>query len=206
MHGGFSAFSACSKTCGGGTRIRTCNNPEPRNGGQGCVGNTQETCHTQACHGRNLRVQDALWRFPFSSLCDATRAIIFVFGGILIVRQIGCGSRDHAFGHSFSSNLKGVDSSCTYYLYVRTPLLLLVPVNGGFSAFSACSKKCGGGIRRRTCTNPEPRNGGKGCVGESEQACNTQACHGTQELVYPSCPFYIRGLVCLKIDAAPNAI
>ena len=92
-----------------------------------------------------------------------------------------------------------------HLLPVRTSLML-VPVNGGFSAFGACSKTCGGGIRRRTCTNPEPRNGGKGCVGESEQACNTQACHGTQELVYPSCPFYIRGLVCLKIDAALNAI
>ena len=52
VHGGFSAFSPCSKTCGGGTRIRTCNNPEPRNGGRGCAGNTQEPCHTQACHGR----------------------------------------------------------------------------------------------------------------------------------------------------------
>ena len=61
VHGGFSAFSACSKTCGGGTRIRTCTNPEPRNGGRGCVGESQQTCHTQACHGRDFRDQDLLF-------------------------------------------------------------------------------------------------------------------------------------------------
>ena len=59
---------------------------------------------------------------------------------------------------------------------VRTPSFLLVPVNGGFSVFSACSKTCGGGIRIRTCTNPEPINGGIGCAGESQQTCNTQTC------------------------------
>ena len=55
---------------------------------------------------------------------------------------------------------------------------MLVAVYGGFSAFSACSKTCGGGIRTRTCTNPEPRNGGRGCVGKSQETCNTKACEG----------------------------
>ena len=59
-------------------------------------------------------------------------------------------------------------------------LLALVPVDGGFSAFSLCSKTCGGGTRIRTCTNPEPRNGGRGCVGNSQETCNMQACHGTR--------------------------
>ena len=55
-----------------------------------------------------------------------------------------------------------------------------VPVHGGFSPFSGCSKTCGGGTRIRTCTNPEPKNGGRGCVGASQEACNTQSCEGTQ--------------------------
>ena len=63
--------------------------------------------------------------------------------------------------------------------FTLTRAFVLVPVNGGFSAFSACSKTCGGGTRIRTCTNPEPRNGGKGCVGESQETCNTKACEGT---------------------------
>ena len=68
---------------------------------------------------------------------------------------------------------------------------ILVAVDGGFSVFSACSKTCGGGTRIRTCTNPEPRNGGKGCVGESQETCNKQACSGTKFRVRAlSGPFY----------------
>ena len=66
VHGGFSPFSGCSKTCGGGTRIRTCTNPEPKNGGRDCVGASQETCNTQACSGTTFRVR-ALGR-PFYDL------------------------------------------------------------------------------------------------------------------------------------------
>ena len=65
VHGGFTAFSACSKTCGGGIMQRTCTNPEPRNGGHGCSGVSELTCNTQACSGRNFRVQA-----EFVSLCD----------------------------------------------------------------------------------------------------------------------------------------
>ena len=66
------------------------------------------------------------------------------------------------------------------FVYESAFSFALVPVHGGFSAFSLCSKTCGGGTRIRTCTNPEPRNGGKGCDGKSQETCNTQACHGTK--------------------------
>jgi hypothetical protein len=49
----------------------------------------------------------------------------------------------------------------------------------GWSDWSECSKECGGGTQTRTCTNPEPTCGGAGCVGDSEQVCNTQVCPGT---------------------------
>ena len=83
------------------------------------------------------------------------------------------------------------------HIHVPTAWLLLVPVNGGFSAFDRCSKTCGGGIQRRTCTNPEPRNGGRGCVGVSEQACNAQACHGGNYL-YPSSALFMIYVVCVS--------
>ena len=63
VHGGFTVFSECSKTCGGGTRIRTCTNPEPRNGGRGCVGASQETCNTKACESTTFRVQAVFLSF-----------------------------------------------------------------------------------------------------------------------------------------------
>ena len=68
----------------------------------------------------------------------------------------------------------------TPFTHKLTVSFVLVPVHGGFSPFSGCSKTCGGGTRIRTCTNPEPKNGGRDCVGASQETCNTQACHGTK--------------------------
>lgn len=61
----------------------------------------------------------------------------------------------------------------------------LILVDGGWSeweAFSECSVSCGGGekTRSRTCTNPEPANGGADCEGDYSEtmACNEQGCPG----------------------------
>ena len=80
------------------------------------------------------------------------------------------------FPHSFGYPSRSIMTPCTHELAVA---FVLVPVHGGFTVFSACSKTCGGGTRIRTCTNPEPKHGGRGCVGVSQEACNTQACEGT---------------------------
>jgi hypothetical protein len=48
VNGGWS-WSACSKTCGGGTQTGTCNNPAPANGGAPCSGSGSQACNTQAC-------------------------------------------------------------------------------------------------------------------------------------------------------------
>jgi len=61
------------------------------------------------------------------------------------------------------------------------------PVNGNYtdwSAWSACSVSCGGGMQSqsRTCTNPSPADGGSNCTQQSlgdasaSQPCNTQSC------------------------------
>ncbi|XP_023613071.1 semaphorin-5B [Myotis lucifugus] len=56
-------------------------------------------------------------------------------------------------------------------------------VSGGWASWgpwSSCSRDCelGFHVRKRTCTNPEPRNGGLPCVGDATeyQDCNPQAC------------------------------
>ena len=87
------------------------------------------------------------------------------------------------------------------FTHERAPsCLLLVPVHGGFSAFSGCSKTCGGGTRIRTCTNPEPRNGGRRCVGKSQEACNTKACEGVNFI--PKLRFYFSFFVCAYFESA----
>ena len=61
-------------------------------------------------------------------------------------------------------------------------------VNGGWSAWGRCTKRCGGGVRFRSCSNPAPRNGGAKCQGDSVQECNKWSCAGipfaTQEAEY----------------------
>ena len=62
-----------------------------------------------------------------------------------------------------------------------------VPVDGGWSAWSACSvTACGStGTQTRTCSNPYPSNGGADCVGPSSQACSTPACVGMSGTLIP---------------------
>ena len=52
-------------------------------------------------------------------------------------------------------------------------------IDGGWSRYGACSRACGGGTYKRTCSNPVPANGGKHCDGDAISACNTQACAST---------------------------
>ncbi|XP_053576979.1 A disintegrin and metalloproteinase with thrombospondin motifs 9 [Bombina bombina] len=51
---------------------------------------------------------------------------------------------------------------------------------GSWSPFGACSRSCGGGIKTgiRECNKPEPKNGGKYCVGRRMKfkSCNTEPC------------------------------
>jgi len=52
--GAFGAYSACSRSCGGGSlvRNRTCDNPAPSNGGAPCAGSNQDLvpCGTAPCN------------------------------------------------------------------------------------------------------------------------------------------------------------
>lgn len=49
VDGGWSDWSGCSATCGGGTQTRTCTNPAPSGSGADCSGESSRPCNTQAC-------------------------------------------------------------------------------------------------------------------------------------------------------------
>jgi len=49
VDGGWSQWSICSLSCGGGTMTRTCTNPEPANGGSSCSGSASKSCNSGAC-------------------------------------------------------------------------------------------------------------------------------------------------------------
>ena len=53
-------------------------------------------------------------------------------------------------------------------------------VNGGYTAWGACSVACGGGTKTRLCSNPTPVGTGADCsgLGVASQPCNPTACTG----------------------------
>jgi hypothetical protein len=56
-------------------------------------------------------------------------------------------------------------------------VIILQPVNGGWSAWSTQPTACGlSGTLTRTCTNPAPANGGAACVGPSTQSYTNDPC------------------------------
>ena len=61
----WSSFSACTLSCGGGTktRSRTCSNPFPQHGGRSCQGSRfeRQPCNTQPCPGNFSQ-----YNWPFS--------------------------------------------------------------------------------------------------------------------------------------------
>lgn len=65
----------------------------------------------------------------------------------------------------------------------------LKPIDGGWSkwsAYSTCSRSCGGGVSQatRNCTSPEPQNGGKYCLGDrvKYKSCNVHECEYTRRI------------------------
>ncbi|KAG1667926.1 A disintegrin and metalloproteinase with thrombospondin motifs 9 [Nymphon striatum] len=66
---------------------------------------------------------------------------------------------------------------------IRKNYRALTPVNGDWgewSAYSSCSRSCGGGIAQseRLCDSPKPENGGRYCLGRRMRykSCNTKEC------------------------------
>jgi len=49
IDGKWSTWGSCSVSCGGGKKLRTCNNPAPKHGGKACEGAAEEACNTIAC-------------------------------------------------------------------------------------------------------------------------------------------------------------
>lgn len=65
---------------------------------------------------------------------------------------------------------------------------LSVSINGGWSDWSAKNTQCGySGVQTRSCTNPNPANGGADCIGPSTQSYTNAQCAvsivGTSQIV-----------------------
>lgn len=67
--------------------------------------------------------------------------------------------------------------------FFRKEITIIVRVDGGLSnwlPWEPCNAECGYGVqvRKKTCTNPAPANGGRDCYGKREESrrCRTRSC------------------------------
>uniref|UniRef100_A0A3Q2UGA8 Thrombospondin-1 n=1 Tax=Fundulus heteroclitus TaxID=8078 RepID=A0A3Q2UGA8_FUNHE len=166
---GWSAWSDwthCSVTCGRGIqqRGRSCDRINSK-----CEGTSVQTrdCYPQECDKRFK--QDGGWSHwsPWSS-CSVTC-------GEGVMTQIRlCNSPTPQMGGRDCQGEGRHTKICQ-----KSPC----PINGGWGPWSpwdTCSATCGGGIqtRKHICNDPEPKYGGKDCVGDATmvQVCNKQDC------------------------------
>uniref|UniRef100_A0A8C3DQA4 Hemicentin-1 n=1 Tax=Corvus moneduloides TaxID=1196302 RepID=A0A8C3DQA4_CORMO len=165
----WSSWSACSVSCGGGSRQRTrhCSDPAPQFGGRKCEGSDiqMDFCNSDPCpvHGN--------WG-PWSSWGTCSRTC----NGGQARRYRSCDNPRPASGGRACA---GAD------VQIQRCSTDLCPVDGNWGqwqSWSQCSASCGGGeqTRVRLCSSPAPLNHGRPCPGDSSQIsrCNTQACPG----------------------------
>ncbi|XP_067938990.1 coadhesin-like [Watersipora subatra] len=182
----WSAYSACSVSCGGGekSRERTCTYPSPAHGGAYCEGDSSETtsCNEQYCPVDGNWSEWGPYGYCSVECGQGTKT-----------RHRSCDSPAPAYG---GDDCYGSDKDSTYCHASACP------VDGSWSSWdswSSCSGECGEGyrVRSRSCTYPAPANGGADCEGasfETEKCQHYNACyhhsHGysydNQQHGYPS--------------------
>ncbi|ELK29347.1 Semaphorin-5B [Myotis davidii] len=203
----WSSWALCSTTCGIGFQVRqrSCSNPAPRHGGRICVGKSREERFCNENTPCPVPIFWASWGSwsKCSSNCGGgvqSRRRACENGnscpGCGVVRA-GLDSESETYRRPFAhptlpTRLPAFQARSEGEGEERGPLVedLLRSggtsqhvVSGGWASWgpwSSCSRDCelGFHIRKRTCTNPEPRNGGLPCVGDATeyQDCNPQAC------------------------------
>ncbi|XP_047673954.1 hemicentin-1 isoform X2 [Tachysurus fulvidraco] len=163
------SWSACSVSCGGGTRQRTrlCASPAPKHGGRQCEGNDVhiDFCNSEPCpiHGN--------WG-PWSTWGSCSRTC----NGGQMRRYRTCDNPRPTNGGRACAGTDTEIQKCSTFS---------CPVDGNWSPWQPwgeCSVSCGVGerTRLRSCNNPAPSNKGRNCPGDSTQLsrCNIQPCPG----------------------------
>ncbi|XP_067656112.1 SCO-spondin-like isoform X2 [Haliotis asinina] len=175
---------ACVLTCGTSatrtvTRSRTCSNPAPSSGGQGCsevlFQSTSRSCGFPDCPVDGGLSQWTQWNDPPCSVTCGPSATK------VVSRSRLCNSPAPAHGGRPCTGLLSESES-------RTCGLGNCPVPGGVTQWTQwsdpeCPVTCGSSARKtvertRTCTNPRPQFGGRDCI-EPLRETATRLCGNT---------------------------
>lgn len=176
VNGGWSAWTSwsnCSLECvteysglrSVRFRNRKCDSPAPSLGGKACVGEEyeEEVCSVKFCPTDGGWTPWTKWT-PCSETCGFGRTL----------RWRSCVNPAPRNG---GLPCKGSESE------IKICKERECIVDGGWSEWSPwskCSKTCGVGVRsrKRTCDNPEPKNGGRECEGENVELekCSSKSC------------------------------
>lgn len=94
------------------------------------------------------------------------------------------------------NDVKFNDLNCSYHSnsYLCQPVKGRAPVNGRWSRWSKCSKKCGNGVQTRKCS--PPKFGGRMCSGKTTRKCMLKKCNTATQV-----SFHVRKLI-KKIQAS----
>lgn len=171
----WSAFGTCSKTCGGGERIRTrkCDNPAPVGEGRNCS-RLGPAIDALPCNPEPCPISGGYT--PWSEFSPCTKSCETGTQ----YRSRNCTNPPPGPGGQNCSRLGPPEET----VFCNTEIC---PIDGGYgewSPFTICTKTCGGGlrVRSRNCDNPYPQHRGKNCsrFGEAREIviCNKEKCPG----------------------------
>jgi len=235
IHGKFtpwSAFGACTVTCGGGVQKRNRRCIGPQYGGRQCVG---ELLETRICNSKRCPIDGSITQWSAFRACSATcgpgtkrrnrQAVNPRYGGAArpagpLVDVVPCNLKrcpidgklsawtEYSTCNSCGKGTITRTRTCSQALYggrdcsnrklsqtIRC-FIKNCPVDAivnQWAAWGRCSESCGNGIQVRTRTCTGPRWGGESCPGNlrEEKACMVKNCpidgKNTQWTTYSTC-------------------
>jgi len=163
-------WGTCSKSCGGGSKVRTrsCRNPPPAHGGAHCTGLDTgiTTCNLQIC-----------CNIPNWSSWEAWGSCSETCGLGRQTRQRNCNNPAPNCAEDKCIGSNNENKECNLQICCNNPNW------SGWGAWGTCSKTCGNGqqTRQRKCNNPAPNCAGKVCTGSNSESavCRIKFCPPT---------------------------
>nr|XP_023660300.1 SCO-spondin [Paramormyrops kingsleyae] len=211
----WSPWSSCSSECDSGsqTRQRLCDSPPPQYGGDGCPGPQIQTrdCNTQPCSGAcpegmsylsvdQCRAQGGacprvcLDLTPSAACatdcydgCYCAPSLYLLNGSCVPLSACPCYHQGALYSPGASMSLDACNN-CTCINGEMDCGTAPCPVHCGWSAWtpwSACSRTCDVGVRRRyrSPSSPAPGFGGRPCKGGRVEmdTCSLEPCQGARQ-------------------------